>query len=453
MTRLAAAAITLLLAPAPAVGGAFTYHSPGVLEGEGQGRTGDRRIYAPDMLFPLQVAKGQAAYPNTQVYRPGGAHGRGRECDPRNYSMPWSDNYCEKRSWSMPLCPAGVGHQGQDIRPPTCKDAFWDVVAAEDGTITQVTQNTTIMLRGNSGTVYRYLHTHPATIRVWPGQSVKRGEPLAKTSNFMGGTRSTTIHLHLDIKAAVRMNGAVRWAWVPVYTSLIHAFRKHLGLDPLMTARRELGVDPERELEAGGGGRPAPGTANDIVAAIPVEPSPGSAAPSSGSAALPPAPPPPPPPKKTLAEKLSFGEFRSFILQAVGDKESSLGTIAKVYPDDKPASWVVGHKLLYTNGVISFAETRIGGRDVVNLLQGELKAECANFSSNSPKKEALYNLTVADVSGVCRKKDGGSTYMGLVAISDDVNIQVYGVYGDAKQTSALRLIGDKMFQQLLASYR
>ena len=42
------------------------------------------------MRFPIEVAP---AYPNSQVYRPGGLYGGGgSQCDASNYDYPWQDN-------------------------------------------------------------------------------------------------------------------------------------------------------------------------------------------------------------------------------------------------------------------------------------------------------------------------------------------------------------------------
>ena len=32
----------------------------------------------------------------------------------------WRDNFCERRGFRIGQCPGGIGHQGQDIRPPPC---------------------------------------------------------------------------------------------------------------------------------------------------------------------------------------------------------------------------------------------------------------------------------------------------------------------------------------------
>src|SRR5262245_59695623 len=92
-----------------------SFSAPGDLEpGSGTGLH-ETKIYFPSIRFPLENAP---AYLNSQVYRPGGMNGgTGGQCTSVNYSYPWRDNYCEARSWAMPLCPAGKGHQGQDIRP------------------------------------------------------------------------------------------------------------------------------------------------------------------------------------------------------------------------------------------------------------------------------------------------------------------------------------------------
>ena len=117
---------------------AFKYTLPGVLEppSSGNGRVGDKYIYAPGIRFPLEVAP---AYINSQVYGVGGMYGEsGSLCDERNYQYPWHDNYCESRSWGMPLCPSGKGHQGVDIRGATCEKNKYYAVAVEDGRITYI---------------------------------------------------------------------------------------------------------------------------------------------------------------------------------------------------------------------------------------------------------------------------------------------------------------------------
>src|SRR3954447_23108139 len=106
--------IPLVLFATPVAGQDFKYHAPGTLTtaAAGQGHTG-RVIYAPDILFPVKLADNEKSVVNSQVYSPGGMFGGpGGQCSAVNYNMPWSDVFCEKRTWTMPLCPTGSGNQG-----------------------------------------------------------------------------------------------------------------------------------------------------------------------------------------------------------------------------------------------------------------------------------------------------------------------------------------------------
>ncbi len=240
----------------------FRYFPPGKLlaQDAGRGRE-DRRVWLPDMIFPFKLGPDQHAHLNSQIwgYGGGGWGGRGAagggECDPRNYDPRLQrDNYCEVRGHSMPLCPAGRGHQGQDIRPPSCSDNKWEVVAVVDGIINMVTRNTTVRLKARDGTQYRYLHMHPRSIKVRVGQRVKQGQVLGRVSRYMGGKTQTTKHLHFDVRQRVKIgNGPARDLYVPIYASLIAAYRKAKGLPPgidedgnlIPDHRYEIGVQPE----------------------------------------------------------------------------------------------------------------------------------------------------------------------------------------------------------------
>ena len=105
-------------------------------------------------------------------------------------------------------------------------------IAVEDGVITGVNNNTSsVTLKGNrDGTSYLYLHLEPRTIRVRPRQAVTAGQELGKISNFMNGSPQTTIHLHFEIKQNVAFQGRTAFINVPPYASLVHAYRKRLGL-------------------------------------------------------------------------------------------------------------------------------------------------------------------------------------------------------------------------------
>ncbi len=237
----------------------FAYHPPGKLHPNDprKGRVDDRKVYLPNIIFPLALPTGMHPHMNSQIYGYGGGGWGGKgaaggtECDPRNYD-PFKeiDNYCEVRSWSMPMCPSGTGHQGQDIRPPTCADAKWEAVAVVDGIITRVTTNTTVVLKGNDGTSYYYLHMHPNTIKVKRGQSVRQGDVLGKVSKYMGGKRATTIHLHFMAQQTVDFNNQTLSVYVPVYTSLVAALRKAKGLGSSIDANGNLIVDANFEIGA-----------------------------------------------------------------------------------------------------------------------------------------------------------------------------------------------------------
>jgi hypothetical protein len=219
---LAAAACALSLSLA-ARADTFSYLPPGdLIEGSGDGRV-DEIIYAPGMRFPIEAGP---AFANSQVYNKGGYQGpAGGQCDDTNYAYPWQDNYCEIRTWEMPLCPAGTGHQGQDIRPATCEAGVHWAVAAADGTITNV-GNYSVYLTGKDGTRYDYLHMSDVQVAV--GEDVVRGEHMGRVSNMFGGT-PTTIHLHFNLRQNVSGVGDV---YVPPYTSLIAAYQVLINAPP-----------------------------------------------------------------------------------------------------------------------------------------------------------------------------------------------------------------------------
>ena len=211
--------------------GNFSYTPAGKLTpaSSGAGRVGDTFIYAPGIRFPLESAP---AYINSQVYGIGGLYGApGSLCDAKNYQYPWHDNFCEKRRWGMPLCPAGKGHQGADIRSSTCERRKYYAVATENGTITSIGRYT-VYLRGNSGRTYRYLHLDSGTLQVRSGQKIRRGQRIGLVSDNMGNTK-TSIHLHFDIKQTIRFNnGRSVKVFVPPYTSLVDAYKRLLRGTP-----------------------------------------------------------------------------------------------------------------------------------------------------------------------------------------------------------------------------
>ncbi len=208
----------------------FTYYPAGQLAPakSGTGRKGDNYLYAPGIRFPIETAP---AYINSQVYGIGGYLGpKGSLCDQKNYEYPWRDNYCEKRGWSMPLCQGGKGHQGVDIRTSTCHKNKYYTVAVADGVITSIGKYT-VKLRDNSGRTYRYLHMNPQSLQVRRGQKVKRGQRLGLVSNNMGSTK-TSIHLHFDMKQTIKVGNASKSVFVPLYSSLVEAYKRLLKGQP-----------------------------------------------------------------------------------------------------------------------------------------------------------------------------------------------------------------------------
>ena len=213
----------------------FRYHPPGALQkNDSRGRK-DRIVYLPDIIFPIRLGPGQFPHMNSQIYGyggccgPGGSYSNPANWDPMNQ---W-DNYCEARGHKMPLCTgAGAkGHQGQDIRPPSNKLAFYDAIAVVDGVIVSTSNYTSsVKLKGPDGTDYLYLHLEPSSIKVNANQKVKRGDVLGKVANLMNGGRGTSIHLHFQAQQTIEYGDKKITAWVPVYTSLIAALRKEKRL-------------------------------------------------------------------------------------------------------------------------------------------------------------------------------------------------------------------------------
>jgi MYXO-CTERM domain-containing protein len=200
----------------------FSFDPPGQLvAGSGKGRV-DMNIYAPGIRFPIESGP---AFANSQVWGHGGNNGPGGQCDKENFSYPWHDNYCETRDWTMPLCPGGVGHQGQDVRAASCKAGVHPTVAVADGTITSI-GSYSVYLTTADGTRFDYLHMQDVVVK--EGQKVKRGDPMGKVSNQFAGS-ATTVHLHFNIRQNVAGVGTV---FVPPYLSLMTAYHTLLGLDP-----------------------------------------------------------------------------------------------------------------------------------------------------------------------------------------------------------------------------
>ena len=217
-------------APSPAT---FDHNPPGVMPtGQGHGYL-DRTVWSPTLCWPLQ----DDAFANSQVYGHGGGMGPAgtSQCDSANYSLPWRDNFCEARSRDNPLCAGGgTGHQGQDIRPGTCKKNLHWAVAAEKGVVSDIGSYTvTVIGSAAPHRTYRYLHMQMAALAVKEGDAVVAGQKLGKVANDFGGT-PTTIHLHFELRAGVAGTttdgkAVVLHTFLPPYMSLAEAYQRKLN--------------------------------------------------------------------------------------------------------------------------------------------------------------------------------------------------------------------------------
>jgi murein DD-endopeptidase MepM/ murein hydrolase activator NlpD len=175
------------------------------------------------------------------------------------------------------------------------------VVAVVDGIITLVTSNTTVKLKGNDGTVYEYLHMHPDSIKVKEGNKVKQGDVLGRVSKYMNGTRSTTYHLHFNVRQRIQVGSKVLEVYVPPYASLIAAYRRNKGLDAGIDAAGNLASDPMLEIGAVAQAPPQPSPPSEPApppaspAPVPSDPAPSPPTPAPASPPPTPAPAPTPP--------------------------------------------------------------------------------------------------------------------------------------------------------------
>ncbi len=208
-------------------------------------------LFVPNMRFP--IADGPA-YANSQVFGWGGYHhppGPDRpQCTAANYSYPWRDTFCEgahNGSGANPLCGRGSSaHAGVDIRPSSC--GVHSAVAALPGVVT-IGGAITTNLNTDQGIRFVYLHMEN---RVGSGR-VACGARIGSVSNLSSGRASaacpsrhcTTIHLHFEVRMAVRGLGIVP---VPGYTSLVHAYERLLNGDRSCSAAP---VDAATPADAG----------------------------------------------------------------------------------------------------------------------------------------------------------------------------------------------------------
>lgn len=177
-------------------------------------------VLYPAMRFPIEQGP---AYANSHFYGVGGQRGReGDSCDDANYAYPWRDNFCEFRRADLPFCKSG-GHQGQDLRPATCRANFHWAVAVDDGVIVQVGRFS-VTLQTASGTLFRYVHLNNSDLAVRELQTVARGARIGKISN--NWVDKLPIHLHFDVKDTVTVGERTVVAFVPPYSSLVQSYKQ-----------------------------------------------------------------------------------------------------------------------------------------------------------------------------------------------------------------------------------
>jgi hypothetical protein len=195
----------------------------------GQGGRADPTAYS-QIRFPLERGP---AFVRSQSF------GKRDKSDLPSGGYPWRDNFCEARSFQVGQCPAGVGHQGEDIRPAPCPGTsdseehcdpkHQPVVAVRDGVVIRSPKQQAATLQINTSTEhirFRYMHMNPAamdTDGLLNGRHVQEGEPIGVVSNYLDHPNGTTRHLHFDVQVFTRDG----WIWVNPYVTLISAY-EHL---------------------------------------------------------------------------------------------------------------------------------------------------------------------------------------------------------------------------------
>jgi len=222
----------------------FTYHSSGdiIARSGARKRAGhaDLAVYS-QIRFPLEKTPAIVSSQSFSKRKPG----------ERSSVYSWRDNFCEARSFQVGQCPAGFGHQGQDIRPAPCllngesgshcHPRRQAVVAVRDGVLIRSAKQEAATLQINTSREhirFRYMHMNPSSMDadgILNGRRVAEGEKIGVVSNYLDFPNGTSYHLHFDIQVFTRDG----WLWVNPYTTLISSYER------LIRARgSEVGIDP-----------------------------------------------------------------------------------------------------------------------------------------------------------------------------------------------------------------
>jgi len=242
----------------------FTYYAPGdLLPGtgmKGQGGRADATVYAK-IRYPMAQAP---SYINSQSFMNWGdcnftgrvgLHGDGKaeayrcrvnsipllDDESKNYVYPWRDNFCEHRDYYVGQCPAGLGHQGEDIRPGSClfriEDADrcepfqHDLVAVRDGMVMRNPGDEALYLVVNAPGEhirFRYLHMSPQMLDaagLVNGRVVSEGEVLGAVDNYQRSQAGTSYHLHFNVQVFTRDG----WVFVSPYMTLVASYERLIG--------------------------------------------------------------------------------------------------------------------------------------------------------------------------------------------------------------------------------
>jgi hypothetical protein len=217
----------------------FGYYGPGqIMPGtgfRGQGGRQDYTVYS-QIRFPLADAP---AYAGSQVYQRRDRANATDADDTAASSAPWRDNFCERRGFPVGQCPAGIGHQGQDLRPGPCKPPpgmercthHGDVVAVRDGVILRSPRQEAAYLFVNSANEhirFRYLHMNPRKMdadNLLSGRRVHEGEIIGEVSNFSMKEAGTSYHVHFDVQVPTKLG----WVFVNPYMTLVAAYERLIG--------------------------------------------------------------------------------------------------------------------------------------------------------------------------------------------------------------------------------
>jgi murein DD-endopeptidase MepM/ murein hydrolase activator NlpD len=278
----------------------FTYYAPGdIIPGSGvHGQTGraDFSVYG-NIRFPLAQAP---AYANSQAFMNWGncdlsgrvtLGGRGDSAtyrckvndkplvndESKNYAYPWRDNFCEHRGYEVGQCPAGVGHQGQDIRAGHCLERTEgadrcepyqeDVVAVSDGVLMRTAGDLALYLvvdKPGEHVRFRYLHMNPFMLDAGgmvSGRAVVEGEVLGSVGDYGRAEDGTSTHLHFDAQVLTRAG----WVFVNPYMTLVAAYERLIGARGLLVTDAMLAAAPASEPDGQGDPNSAGITASKLA--------------------------------------------------------------------------------------------------------------------------------------------------------------------------------------------